>query len=56
MGGKRFTVAILVLCILGLLASIYAYHVETSKERDSTYQAACDISETISCSKVFTSR
>ncbi|XP_072127560.1 vitamin K epoxide reductase complex subunit 1-like protein 1 [Mobula birostris] len=43
-------------CGLGLVLSLYAYHVETSKERDAAYRAMCDISDSISCSKVFTSR
>ncbi|XP_072889513.1 vitamin K epoxide reductase complex subunit 1-like protein 1 isoform X1 [Hemitrygon akajei] len=43
-------------CGLGLVLSVYAYHVETSKERDAAYRAMCDLSESISCSKVFTSR
>ncbi|XP_048372998.1 vitamin K epoxide reductase complex subunit 1 [Sphaerodactylus townsendi] len=46
----------LLLCALGLALSVYAFHVETSKERDATYRAMCDISATISCSRVFTSR
>ncbi|XP_051865921.1 vitamin K epoxide reductase complex subunit 1-like protein 1 [Pristis pectinata] len=43
-------------CGLGLALSVYAYHVETSKERDTTYRAMCDLSDSISCSRVFTSR
>uniref|UniRef100_UPI00398E8B49 vitamin K epoxide reductase complex subunit 1-like protein 1 n=1 Tax=Pristiophorus japonicus TaxID=55135 RepID=UPI00398E8B49 len=43
-------------CGLGLALSLYAYHVETSRERDAAYRAMCDISDSISCSKVFTSR
>ncbi|XP_041038073.1 vitamin K epoxide reductase complex subunit 1-like protein 1 [Carcharodon carcharias] len=43
-------------CGLGLVLSVYAFHVETSKERDATYRAMCDLSDSISCSKVFTSR
>ncbi|XP_078063522.1 vitamin K epoxide reductase complex subunit 1-like protein 1 isoform X1 [Mustelus asterias] len=43
-------------CGLGLALSLYAFHVESSKERDATYRAMCDISESVSCSKVFTSR
>ncbi|XP_062994513.1 vitamin K epoxide reductase complex subunit 1 [Elgaria multicarinata webbii] len=46
----------LLLCAVGLALSVYAFHVETSKERDDTYQAMCDISAAISCSRVFTSR
>ncbi|XP_069783050.1 vitamin K epoxide reductase complex subunit 1-like protein 1 [Narcine bancroftii] len=43
-------------CGLGLALSVYAYHVETSKEQDASYRAMCDLSDSISCSKVFTSR
>ncbi|KAG8140670.1 hypothetical protein E2320_003337 [Naja naja] len=49
-------VARLLLCLAGLALSIYAWHVETSKERDAAYRAMCDISADISCSRVFTSR
>ncbi|XP_005987585.1 vitamin K epoxide reductase complex subunit 1-like protein 1 [Latimeria chalumnae] len=45
-----------IVCILGILLSLYAYHVEREKMRDAGYQAMCDLSERISCSKVFTSR
>uniref|UniRef100_A0A4W3GMH7 vitamin-K-epoxide reductase (warfarin-sensitive) n=1 Tax=Callorhinchus milii TaxID=7868 RepID=A0A4W3GMH7_CALMI len=43
-------------CVLGLLLSVYAYHVETTKARDRAYEAMCDLSASISCSRVFTSR
>lgn len=46
----------LLLCAAGLALSIYALHVETSKERDAAYRAMCDINADISCSRVFTSR
>lgn len=46
----------LLLCALGIGLSVYAYHVETSREKDATYRALCDINPSISCSKVFTSR
>lgn len=49
-------VARLLLCAAGLALSIYAWHVETSKELDAAYRAMCDISADISCSRVFTSR
>ncbi|KAM4698347.1 vitamin K epoxide reductase complex subunit 1-like protein 1 [Rhinophrynus dorsalis] len=44
------------LCSLGIALSVYAYHVETSRERDANYTALCDINPSVSCSKVFTSR
>ncbi|XP_065436622.1 vitamin K epoxide reductase complex subunit 1-like protein 1, partial [Chrysemys picta bellii] len=46
----------LVLCALGLVLSVYALHVESSRERDPGYRAMCDLSPSVSCSKVFTSR
>ncbi|XP_010865864.1 vitamin K epoxide reductase complex subunit 1-like protein 1 [Esox lucius] len=49
-------IARLLVCVLGILLSVYAFHVETEKSRDSNYRALCDISNSISCSKVFTSR
>ncbi|CAM4679250.1 vitamin K epoxide reductase complex subunit 1-like protein 1 [Lepidochelys kempii] len=44
------------LCALGLALSVYALHVESSRERDPGYRAMCDLSPSVSCSKVFTSR
>ncbi|XP_075687083.1 vitamin K epoxide reductase complex subunit 1-like protein 1 [Rhinoderma darwinii] len=46
----------LLVCALGIALSVYAYHVETSREKDAAYRALCDITPSISCSKVFTSR
>ncbi|CAI5659064.1 unnamed protein product [Oreochromis niloticus] len=44
------------LCLFGLVLSIYALHVEVSRERNPDYRALCDLGESVSCSKVFTSR
>ncbi|XP_029978088.1 vitamin K epoxide reductase complex subunit 1 [Sphaeramia orbicularis] len=44
------------LCVFGFVLSIYALHVELSKERNPEYRAMCDLGESVSCSKVFTSR
>lgn len=41
---------------LGVLISIYAFHVETRHEEDPNYEALCDISERVSCTKVFSSK
>ncbi|KAM6897904.1 vitamin K epoxide reductase complex subunit 1 [Xenentodon cancila] len=46
----------ILLCLLGLVLSVYALHVELSRERDPDYRAMCDLGESVSCSKVFTSR
>lgn len=40
---------------LGLLLSVYSLYVEHSKSADPTYEAMCDLSARITCSKVFTS-
>ncbi|XP_017776325.1 PREDICTED: vitamin K epoxide reductase complex subunit 1-like protein 1 [Nicrophorus vespilloides] len=42
-------------CILGLALSIYAFFVESMAERDDDYRAMCDLSEHMSCTKVFKS-
>lgn len=41
---------------VGVLISIYAFHVESRHEQDNTYEALCDISERVSCTKVFSSK
>eukprot|EP00092_Neocalanus_flemingeri_P005472 GFUD01005902.1.p1 GENE.GFUD01005902.1~~GFUD01005902.1.p1 ORF type:complete len:187 (-),score=36.61 GFUD01005902.1:207-767(-) len=45
----------LTLSITGLLLSLYALHVETQASKDPDYVALCDISQSMSCSKVFSS-
>lgn len=42
-------------CIIGIAVSAYAYHVEVSAEEDTGYEALCDISEHMTCTKVFLS-
>lgn len=49
-------IARLLVCLLGILLSLYAFHVEREKARDPSYKAMCDVSSSISCSKVFSSR
>ncbi|KAG7483743.1 hypothetical protein MATL_G00041570 [Megalops atlanticus] len=49
-------IARLLVCLLGILLSVYAFHVEREKARDPNYQAMCDVSNSMSCSKVFSSR
>eukprot|EP00904_Undaria_pinnatifida_P004931 jgi/Undpi1/1568/HiC_scaffold_11.g04958.m1 len=41
--------------VVGLCLSLYAVYVEMKHEEDPSYQAACDVSEVMSCSKVLTS-
>jgi vitamin-K-epoxide reductase (warfarin-sensitive) len=48
--------SVTILCLVGISLSLYAYYVETRKISDPTYQAACDIGERMSCSRVLTSR
>lgn len=50
---RKFNAGILSACIIGLALSYYAYVVEIKKEEDDSYTAMCDISEHISCTKVF---
>lgn len=45
-----------VVCVLGIVLSFYAFHVEREKERDPGYQAMCDINEWVRCSGVLSSR
>lgn len=40
----------------GLLLSVYALYVEIRKSTDREYVAACDLSDSMSCSRVVTSR
>lgn len=49
-------IARFLVCLLGILLSLYAFHVEREKARDPSYTAMCDVSSSISCSKVFSSR
>ncbi|PSN36255.1 Vitamin K epoxide reductase complex subunit 1-like protein 1 [Blattella germanica] len=53
--GAEVNKGIVGVCLVGLALSYYAYVVETSKEHDEKYEAMCDISEHMSCSKAFTS-
>ena len=44
------------LAIIGLILSIYSLHVDIQLLEDKNFKALCDISEHISCSKVFQSK
>lgn len=46
---------LLVLCVLGILVSCYAYYVEKRAERQDYEGALCDISPSVSCTVVLTS-
>ncbi|XP_035241355.1 vitamin K epoxide reductase complex subunit 1-like protein 1 [Anguilla rostrata] len=49
-------IARLLVCLLGILFSVYAFRVEREKARDPSYQPLCDVSNSVSCSKLVTSR
>nr|ABF18247.1 vitamin K epoxide reductase complex subunit 1 [Aedes aegypti] len=49
------TAGLVGLSFAGFLLSLYTSYVEIRAERDHSYEAMCDISERISCTKVFTS-
>lgn len=46
---------LLLLSLIGLMVSLYAYAVRLRIRRDRTYKPLCDISEKVSCSKAFSS-
>jgi len=52
---RKYNVRIVSACVIGIALSYYAYAVKTNKEQDDSYEALCDISENISCTKVFMS-
>lgn len=44
-------VAIIILAIIGFCISLYTYTVEKKVRNEPTYQAACDLSDRVSCTK-----
>ena len=46
---------ILILAFIGYLLSAYAFYIEKRKEKEERYKAVCDIGESASCTKAFTS-
>ena len=42
---------IIILAVIGLIISIYGITVERKLEQDNQYKAACDISDSISCTR-----
>ncbi len=50
------TSTLIILSVLGFLASMYALHVEKRKEESTSYNPACDINNSVSCSKAFKSK
>jgi vitamin-K-epoxide reductase (warfarin-sensitive) len=47
--------SIVILAGIGLGLSLYAYYVERNLDKNPNYKAACDLSDTVSCSKVIRS-
>lgn len=52
---QKVNVGIITTCIVGFAGSYYAYYVELAKKEDDLYEAMCDISEHVSCTKAFSS-
>ncbi|KAL4647783.1 vitamin K epoxide reductase complex subunit 1-like protein 1-like [Arapaima gigas] len=46
----------LVVCVLGVLLSAYALHVQRQNATDPTYEAMCDVGSAVSCSRMLSSR
>ncbi|XP_002128257.2 vitamin K epoxide reductase complex subunit 1-like protein 1 [Ciona intestinalis] len=46
----------ILVCVIGVILSIYAYYVEVAKTNDVSYEALCDFNDIVSCSAVFSSR
>lgn len=42
--------------VFGILVSTYALYVEEMKEKNPNYRALCDFNESMSCSRVLTSK
>lgn len=55
MQSEQYSAFIAIACMIGTGLSLYSYYVESKLAEDSSYEAMCDISEQISCSKVFSS-
>ncbi len=49
-------IVLLLLAILGFALSVYAYFVEINVARDEAYKPICDISDRMSCTKLFASQ
>lgn len=49
---EQISASIAVACILGSALSVYSYYLISRLEEDDEYEALCDISEHVSCTKV----
>ena len=52
---RCLSAAIVTLSVCGVVLSVYAIHIERSKHSNESYQAHCDLDDTIACSHVLTS-
>ncbi|OAD54340.1 Vitamin K epoxide reductase complex subunit 1-like protein 1, partial [Eufriesea mexicana] len=52
---RKLNAGIVTICIVGFTLSSYAHYIEKAKEKDDLYEAICDISEHLSCTKAFSS-
>jgi len=41
-----------IFAVIGLLLSIYAYHVEKKSKKEANYRAICDINDRMNCAQV----
>lgn len=55
MQSEQYSAFIAIAGMIGAGLSLYSYYVEMKLDEDGSYEAMCDISEQISCSKVFKS-
>ncbi len=47
---------IILLSLAGFAVSLYAYIVERNFQQDASYKPACDISDRVSCTRLFSSK
>lgn len=52
---EQLSAIIAIACISGCALSMYSYYLTGTLEEDDEYEALCDISEHVSCTKVLQS-
>lgn len=52
---EQYSAAIAVACLIGTGLSVYSYYVASKIEEDESYEALCDINESVSCSQIYQS-
>ncbi|MEX2438244.1 MAG: vitamin K epoxide reductase family protein, partial [Candidatus Babeliales bacterium] len=45
----------IIIALIGLIICIYAWYVDRQLSKNKSYKAACDINDTVSCTKTFKS-